>query len=138
MKKEAEKILNSSPLTITEIERWLSFLGRQSMLACQKRALNYLVEVQEQTLSKTEEVNKWIRVVSDVLSLVQGQERSVKTAINEEARFHCEICNARFEPRPNKPQQRTCGSKKCVNASTNKRRNLKRRQEKSMAGMRHV
>jgi len=85
MSREAEEILNSSDLSLAEIERWLSFLGRQSMLTSQKQAINYLVEVREETLARTEQLNYWIRIVSDALSLVQKTERTVKASLNYRA-----------------------------------------------------
>ena len=120
LQRQARKILKTHGLSVEELGNWRFFLSQQSIFnegsVFRRSPAIYLRELDDSALMEAEDTNRMIFVLNQLLFLLTGEERTVKSIIGHYEDPRCVHCHRSFLPESHKPKQVTCGSKECVDA----------------------
>ncbi len=118
LQKLAKKILKTHDMTVEELDNWRFFLSQQSLFnegsVFRKSPSIYIRELDDSALVEAEDTNKMIFILNQLLFLLTGEERTVKSIVGHYDDPRCIICHKCFIPESHKPKQATCGSKECI------------------------
>lgn len=129
LQKQAKKILKTHNLSVEALDNWRFFLSQQSLFnessVFRKSPGIYIRELDDDALMEAEDTNKMIFILNQLLFLLTGEERTVKSIVGHYDDPRCIICHKCFIPEPHKTTQVTCGSKECTDKLRNQRKREK-------------
>ena len=133
LEKEVEKLLQKHHFTIEELHNRRFWLAKQSHLnegsIFRESSRIYLQNLTDEALVKAEDTNYMIWILNWFLHLVTGEVITVRDVVGSWIGPHCRFCHRAFIPRPNRPDQETCGRKECTDILRNLNRKPKRRKK---------
>lgn len=134
LQKKARSILKAHGLTIEEIDNWRFFLSKQSIFnegsVFRRSPAIYIRELDDSALMEAEDTNRMIFIVNQLLFLLTGEERTVKSIVGHYDDPRCIICHKCFIPESHKPKQVTCGSKECIDKQRKQHKKEKAEEKK--------